>query len=67
MGPSTAPLRNHVRSLPIQCFKTFYSAERALEGIDAVNMLRKSQVKRLAGSDAMAQAKFVAPLFQIAA
>jgi hypothetical protein len=60
-------LRTHVRGLSIQCFKTFHAAERALEGIDAVNMLRKSQVKRLAGSDAMGQAKFVAPLFRIAA
>jgi hypothetical protein len=32
-----------------------------------VNMMRKGQVKRLAGSDAQGQAKFVASLFQIAA
>jgi transposase, IS6 family len=50
-----------------QCFKSFYTAERTLEGIEAVNMMRKGQVKRLAGSDAMGQAKFVASLFQIAA
>ena len=50
-----------------QCFKSFHTAERALEGIEAVNMMRKGQVKRLAGSDAMGQAKFVASLFQIAA
>jgi len=29
-------------------------------------MIRKGQVKRLAGSDAMGQAKFVASLFQVA-
>lgn len=29
-----------------------------------MNMLRKGQVKRLAGSDAMGQAQFVASLFQ---
>jgi IS6 family transposase len=50
-----------------QCFKRFHTAERTLEGIEAVNMMRKGQVKRLAGSDAMGQAKFVASLFQIAA
>ena len=50
-----------------QCFKHFHTAERTLEGIEAVNMIRKGQVKRLAGSDAMGQAKFVASLFQIAA
>jgi transposase, IS6 family len=31
-----------------QCFKTFHTAERALEGIEAINMVRKGQVKRLA-------------------
>ncbi|HEV2798907.1 MAG TPA: DDE-type integrase/transposase/recombinase [Pyrinomonadaceae bacterium] len=50
-----------------QCFKRFQTAERTLEGIEAVNMLRKGQVKRLAGSDAQGQARFVASLFQIAA
>ena len=50
-----------------QCFKRFHTAERTLEGIEAVNMLRNGQVKRLAGSDARGQAKFVASLFQSAA
>ncbi len=50
-----------------QCFKRFHTAERALEGIEAVNMMRKGQVKRLAGSDAQGQAKFVETLFEIAA
>ena len=49
-----------------QCFKRFQTAERTLEGIEAVNMMRKGQVKRLSGNDAMGQAKFVASLFQIA-
>ena len=30
-----------------QCFKSFHTAERTLEGIEAVNMIRKGQVKRL--------------------
>jgi IS6 family transposase len=50
-----------------QCFKSFHTAERTLEGIEAMNMMWKAQVKRLAGSDAQGQAKFVASLFQIAA
>jgi transposase-like protein len=49
-----------------QCFKRFHTAERTLEGIEAVNMMRKGQVKRLSGNDAMGQVKFVASLFQIA-
>ena len=50
-----------------QYFKTFTTAERTLDGIEAMNMVRKGQVKRLSGEDAMAQAKFVRSLFQIAA
>jgi transposase-like protein len=50
-----------------QCFKSFHTAERTLEGIESVNMMRKGQVKRLAGSDAQGRAKFVASLFGIAA
>lgn len=44
-----------------------HTAERTLEGIEAVNMIRKGQVKRLAGGDARGPAMFVASLFQIAA
>ncbi len=50
-----------------QGFGSFYTAERTIEGVEAMNMLRKGQVKRLAGSDASGQAKFVASLFGIAA
>ncbi len=50
-----------------QCFKRFHTAERTLEGIESMNMMRKGQVKRLRGSDAIGQAKFVASLFKIAA
>jgi transposase-like protein len=50
-----------------QCFKSFHTAERTLEGIEAMNMIRKGKVKRLAGNDAQGQARFVASLFQIAA
>jgi len=50
-----------------QCFKKFYTAERTIEGIEAINMLRKGQVKRLAGNDARGQATFVESLFGIAA
>jgi transposase-like protein len=49
-----------------QCFKSFHTAERTLEGIESINMIRKGQVKRLAGSDSQGQAKFVASLFGVA-
>jgi len=50
-----------------QCCKRFQTAERTLEGIEALHMMRKGQVKRLAGGDVQGQAKFVLNLFQLAA
>jgi len=47
-----------------QGFKGFHTAERTLEGIEAMNMMRKGQVKRLSGNDSQAQAKFVARLWK---
>jgi IS6 family transposase len=58
-------IKKKVRSS--QCFKRFQTAERTLEGIEAINMMRKGQVKRLDRYDAVGQAKFVLSLFQIAA
>jgi transposase-like protein len=49
-----------------QCFKRFHTAERTLEGIEALHMMRKGQVKRLDGRDSAGQAKFVAVLFGVA-
>jgi hypothetical protein len=37
------------------------------QGVEAVNMIRKGQVKRLDKNDAVGQAKFVESLFSIAA
>jgi transposase-like protein len=50
-----------------QCFKTFRTAQRTIDGIEAMNMMRKGQVKRLSVKDARGQAKFVQSLFMIAA
>jgi transposase-like protein len=35
----------------LQCFRSFHTAERTLEGIEALHVLRKGQVKRLEGRD----------------
>jgi transposase-like protein len=51
----------------MQCFRSFHTAERTLEGVEAAHMMRKGQVKRLDGRDVAGQAKFVASLFGIAA
>ena len=50
-----------------QCFKSFHTAERTLEGVEAVNVLRRGQVKRLAGVDARGRATFAESLFGVAA
>lgn len=50
-----------------QCFRSFHTAERALEGIGSLHMMRRGQVKRLDGRDAVGQAKIAAALFGIAA
>lgn len=51
----------------MQCFRSFHTAERTIEGIEAAHMLRKGQVKRLDGRDSVGQAKFVESLFDVAA
>jgi IS6 family transposase len=51
----------------MQCFRSFHTAERTIEGVEAMHMMRKGQVKRLDGRDAVSQARFVESLFQLAA
>jgi transposase-like protein len=50
-----------------QCFHSFHTAERRLESVEAVHMMRKSQAKRLTERDSAGRAKFVVSLFEIAA
>jgi transposase-like protein len=51
----------------MQCFCSFHTAGRAVEGVEALRMMRKGQVKRLDGRDAGRRAKFVESLFGVAA
>jgi transposase-like protein len=48
-------------------FKSFNSARRTLSGIEAMNMIRKGQVKGIEQGDSVFQAKFVEEIFGIAA
>ncbi len=41
----------------MQAFRSFHTAERTIEGVEALHMMRKGQVKRLSGNDAMGQAR----------
>lgn len=47
-------------------YRSLGRVKQMMERVEAMNIMRKSQVKRLAGNDAHGQAKFVASLFQIA-
>lgn len=51
----------------MRCFRSFNTAERTLEGVEALHMMGKGQVKRLDGREAAGQAKFVGSLFGVAA
>ncbi len=51
----------------MQCFRAFHTAERTLSGVEALHMMRKGQLKRISGDDAIGQVKFVESLFGIAA
>jgi IS6 family transposase len=48
-------------------YGSFSTAWRTLQGIEAVNMIRKGRVRWVARQDAIAQAAFIAELFGIAA
>ena len=51
----------------MQCFRSFHTAGRTLEGVEALHMICKGQVKRLDGGDAVGRVKFVESLYGIAA
>ena len=51
----------------MQCFRPFHTAERTLEGVESLHMMRKGQVKRLDGRDSVGQAKLVESLSGVAA
>lgn len=48
-------------------YRSFDTAERTLQGVEVMNMMRKGQVKRLDRRDVIGKAEFVASLFQIVA
>lgn len=52
---------------PMMGFKSFSSARRTLSGIEAMSMIRKGQVKRIAQGDSVSQAKFVEEIFGVGA
>jgi IS6 family transposase len=59
----------HIKRIvkPMMGFKSFNSARRTLRGIEAMNMIRKGQVKGVKQGDSVSQAKFIESIFGIAA
>ena len=52
---------------PMMGFKTFNSARRTLRGIEAMNMMRKGQVKGIEQGDSVSQVRFIEAIFGISA
>jgi len=48
-------------------FGSFWTARRTLAGYEAMAMIKKEQVRNIAGNDIKAQVKFIATLSQDAA
>jgi transposase, IS6 family len=48
-------------------YNTFQSAWRTIEGIETVSMIRKGRVRWVAKEDVIAEARFIAKLFGLAA
>jgi len=57
-------IKKRVRACLGYCL--FDTAKRTQQGVEAMNMMRKGQVKRLDRKDAMGQAKFIESLFRAA-
>ena len=52
---------------PMMGFKSFHSARRTLSGVEAMNMIRKGQVKGVNKGDSVSQLKFIEELFGVSA
>jgi len=50
-----------------QGFREFHSAHRTIQGYEAINMLRKGQVRWMSGTDVRGQNQFVDRVFGLAA
>jgi hypothetical protein len=50
-----------------QGFREFQAAQRPIQGYEAMNMLRKGQVRWVSGTDVRRQIQFINKLFELAA
>ena len=49
----------------MQGFRSFHCARRTIEGVEAVNMIRKGQIRWLPTNDILGQAAFIVGLFGV--
>ena len=49
-----------------QGFREFQAAQRTIQGYEAVNMMRKGQVRWVSGTDILRQIRFIKQLFDLA-
>lgn len=52
---------------PMMGFQSFNTARRTLRGIEAIDMIRKGQVKGISQGDSVSQAEFVNEIFGVSA
>ena len=50
-----------------QGFREFHAARRTIQGYEAMNMIRKGQVRWVSGNDVQSQIRFIGKLFGLAA
>ena len=61
----TARLKRRVNAK--QGFREFQAAQRTIQGYEAMNMMRKGQVRWVSGTDVRRQVQFINKLFELAA
>jgi IS6 family transposase len=49
-----------------QGFREFHAARRAIQGYEAIHMMRKGQVRWVSGDDVRCQIRFIGKLFGLA-
>lgn len=59
--------RHFEPTIILLCVRCYCRYSLSLEGVESMHILRKGQVKRLDGMDAVGRAKFVESLFGVAA
>lgn len=67
LSHTSSPARDERTRHPVRDslgYRSFGTPERMLQGIEAMNIMRKGQVRRLERSDAIGESKFVTSLFE---